>query len=362
MNLHRRQIMNLQPKQLTLLDNGFEFPSTRFQGSKLKLIDWIWDSIKDIKFDTALDAFGGTGSVALMLKQKGKIVTYNDVLKFNWLIGLAIIENDSLKLSDDDIEFLLSKQPNINYPTFIQDTFKNIYFTDVENKWLDVVVTNISLLDNPYKRALGYFALFQACISKRPFNLFHRKNLYLRESEVKRNFGNKATWDTPFEIHFNKFVNQVNKAVFFNGQKNKALNYDALKLENSYDLVYIDTPYISKQGVGTDYHNFYHFLEGLVNYAGWKTLIDYQTKNRRLTSQDCAWTDKKRINDSFNQLFNRFKDSILVVSYRSDGIPSIEELEAILKKYKKRVREVKRMNYKYALSNIHSEEVLLIGY
>ena len=40
--------MNLQPQPKTMIDNGFEFPSTRFQGSKLKLIDWIWDSIKDL--------------------------------------------------------------------------------------------------------------------------------------------------------------------------------------------------------------------------------------------------------------------------------------------------------------------------
>ncbi len=353
--------MELQPKH-TLPDNGLEFPSTRFQGSKLKLIDWIWDSIQDLKFETALDAFGGTGSVAWMLKQKGKAVTYNDLLKFNWYIGLAIIENDSVKLSDADVEFILTQQPNLDYPTFIQDTFNDIYFTDEENRWLDMVVANISQLDNIFKRALGYFALFQACISKRPFNLFHRKNLYLRQTEVKRNFGNKATWDTPFEVHFIKFVNQANKGVFANGLINKALNCDALKLENEYDLVYIDTPYISKNGVGTDYHNYYHFLEGLVNYTDWKDRIDYRTKNRRLFVQDSPWTDKNRIHGSFDELFHRYRDSILVVSYRWDGIPSIERLETILKKYKKRVREIKRTRYQYALSNNQSEEILLIGY
>ena len=62
------------------------FPSTRYQGSKLKLVNWIWDNIKGLKFDTALDAFGGTGCVSHMLKSKGKQVTYNDVLKFNYYI------------------------------------------------------------------------------------------------------------------------------------------------------------------------------------------------------------------------------------------------------------------------------------
>jgi adenine-specific DNA methylase len=354
--------MSVQNLQLTSAESEPIFPSTRFQGSKLKIINWIWDSIKDLKFDTALDAFGGAGSVAFMLKQNGKSVTYNDILKFNWVIGLALIENDSVKLSDEDIDFLLTEHPEICYPTFIQDTFKGIYFTDEENKWIDRVVTNISLLPDPFKKALGYFALFQACIIKRPFNLFHRNNLYLRQSEVKRNFGNKSTWDTPFEIHFIKFVNEANKGVFSNGRKNNALNFDVFEIENKYDLVYIDTPYINKNGVGTDYHNFYHFLEGLVNYHEWKDLIDFNTKNRRLYARDCPWTDKKRIHDSFNKLFNLYKDSILVVSYRSDGIPSVEDLETILKRYKSNVKEVKRKSYKYALSNNQSEEILLIGY
>jgi len=38
-------------------------------------------------------------------------------------------------------------------------------------------------------------------------------------------------------------------------------------IEGNYDLAYIDPPYISAQGVGVDYLEFYHFLEGLV---GWK--------------------------------------------------------------------------------------------
>ena len=40
-----------------------KFPTTRYQGSKLKFIDWIWNCIKDIPFHTALDAFGPFNSV-----------------------------------------------------------------------------------------------------------------------------------------------------------------------------------------------------------------------------------------------------------------------------------------------------------
>lgn len=348
-------------KQLILLAEDPTFPSTRFQGSKLKIVDWIWEAIKDLNFNSALDAFGGTGSVGYMIKEKGKNVTYNDILKFNWHIGLALIENDRVKLTDSDVDFLLTVHDEIKYPTFVFDAFKDIYFTDDENRWIDMIVTNINLLDNIYKKALAFFALCQACIIKRPFNLFHRKNLYLRFSDVERSFGNKATWDTPFEVHFRKFIAEANQAVFSNGQQNRALNLDVFDIKGEFDLVYIDTPYISKNGVGVDYFSFYHFLEGLVNYSKWAEMIDYRTKHRKLKGNGSVWINKNQIHSAFDKLFKKFQNSILVVSYRADGIPSIEELLILLKKYKQNVKELKRKNYKYVLSTNHSEEVLLIG-
>jgi adenine-specific DNA methylase len=338
-----------------------QFPSTRFQGSKLKIADWIWDAIKDLEFDSALDAFGGTGSVGYMLKTKGKQVTYNDIMNFNWYIGTALIQNDVVTLSEADVEFVLQEHKTCEYPTFIYDTFKNVYFTDEENLWIDRVVTNIGLLEDLYKKTIAYFALFQACIIKRPYNLFHRKNLYIRSSEVKRNFGNKATWDTPFDIHFRQFVHEANQAVFSNGRENKALNLDVLDLQEDFDLVYIDTPYISRTGIGVDYFGFYHFLEGLVNYSQWPSMIDYKTKHKRLKASRSVWTDKNGIHSAFERLFEKFRDSILVISYRADGIPSVGELVELLKKYKRNVQELDRTPYKYVLSVNNSAEVLLIG-
>jgi len=357
----RSKITNMSKRQMLLLEDDAVFPSTRFQGSKLKIAEWIWDAIKDLDFNTALDAFGGTGSVGYVLKGKDKKVTYNDILKFNWHIGQALIENDETKLSEEDVCFLLKKHNKVKYPAFIFDTFENIYFTDEENTWIDMVVTNIARLDDIYKKALAYFALFQACIIKRPYNLFHRKNLYIRLSDVERNFGNKVTWDTPFEVHFRQFVAEANQAVFDNGQQNKAVNKDVFDIEGKFDLVYIDTPYVSKKGVGVDYFGFYHFLEGLVNYSEWGELIDFKTKHKRLRGSSSVWANKKQIYPAFERLFEKYKDSIIVVSYRSDGIPSISELIEMLQKYKTNVEELRRKNYKYVLSTNNSDEVLLIG-
>jgi len=351
------------PHQFTLFpDQMAEFPSTRYQGSKAKLAQWIWEQIADLDFTTCLDAFGGTGAISYRLKQEGKQVTYNDLLRFNHCIGLALIENSEHRLSSEDIEWLLQRHSEITYTSFVQDNFSDIYFTDEENTWIDQTITNISQLSNEYKFALAFFALCQACIIKRPYNLFHRKNLYIRFAEVERSFGNKTTWDKPFEEWFCAFMEEANGAVFDNGCDNRALNLDALDVPGEYDLVYVDTPYISKRGVAVDYMGFYHFLEGLKMYDEWGQYIDYRSKHRRLKPQPNEWTDKNLIHKAFDRLFKKYQRSMIVVSYRSDGIPSESELLSLLKRYKSKVRVEHFGQYKYVLStNSKSEEILLIG-
>lgn len=338
------------------------FPSTRYQGSKAKFVDWIWHELSSIQFDTALDAFGGTGCIAYKLKDEGKTVTYNDILPFNAIIGKAIIENSSTILEEWEIEDILSKHPNTMYPTFIEDNFKDIYYTDEENRWLDVVRYNIANMKNEYKRAIAWYALFQSCIIKRPYNLFHRKNLYVRLMDVKRSFGNKKTWDTPFDIHFRTFVREANNSVFENGKECSVTNIDAVNIEKEYDLVYIDTPYINENGIGVDYADFYHFLNGLVDYDNWQNNIDYTSKHLRLKRTYSIWTDKDAIVKGFEKLIKTFEKSILVFSYRSNGIPTVESIISLLNESGRRNLLRYSHDIKYALSDKTSKEVLIISY
>jgi len=339
-----------------------KFPATRYQGSKAKLVDWIWAQIADLDFTTCLDAFGGTGVVAYRLKQMGKQVTYNDLLPFNHLFGRALIENRAVRLEAETVEQLLRPDPALTYPTFIQDHFQDIYFTAEENAWLDQTMMNMRRLDDPYQFALAFFALAQACLIKRPYNLFHRKNLYLRLADVARSFGNKTSWDRPFEGWFRHFAAEANGAIFDNGQVNRALNLDAVTVPGTYDLVYIDPPYISAQGTAVDYFGFYHFLTGLTMYDQWGAHIDYRSKHRRLKPQPSEWLDKGRIAGAFEHLFRRYRASILVVSYRSDGIPPLAGLVSLLERYKTQVQVMHFGQYQYALStNSRSKEILLIG-
>jgi adenine-specific DNA methylase len=355
------------PQQLSLFSPAidkpynFPFPSTRYQGSKRAHIDWIWQSICELSFISVLDVFGGTGVVSHLFKNAGKQVTYNDHLRFNWTIGRALIENKEIQLTSDEVDLLLNFKDGVVYPDFIERTFHDVYFTDEENRWLDRMVYQIDhLLTDLYKQAIARFALFQACISKRPYNLFHRANLYMRTAEIERSFGNKTTWDTDFETLFRRFAAEANDAIFDNGRDNQALQLDAFDTPTGYDLVYLDPPYLNQRGVGVDYHGFYHFLEGLCDYEHWHSRIDYHSKHRRLRPQPSVWNQPQQIESAFEQLIARHAESILVISYRDNGIPSKDALLTLLRRYKRQVVEATQPK-KYVLSNQQSHELLLIA-
>ena len=179
--------------------------------------------------------------------------------------------------------------------------------------------------------------------------------------DVKRSFGNKKTWDTPFEVHFRKFVKEANDAVFDGYNKCVSINKDVFDIDANYDLVYIDTPYINENGVGVDYADFYHFLNGLCNYDNWNGQIDYKSKHLRLLRKPNVWNEKNNIYRAFEKLFEKFSDSVLVISYRSNGIPTIEELTTLLVEMGKDVKIYQSNEMKYVLSSKVSNEILIVA-
>ena len=101
-------------------------------------------------------------------------------------------------------------------------------------------------------------------------------------------------------------------------------------------------------------------MEGLVNYKDWESQINNNTINLKLNKEKDAWCDKKLILNEFENTIIQFKDSIIVISYRDDGIPSIGQLVEILQKHGKKV-DIKYYDYKYVLSNKSVNEVLIIA-
>lgn len=342
----------------------FRYPSTRYSGSKRRFVEWIWEHVKDIPFRSVLDVFGGTGSVSLMFKRYGKRVFYNDLLKFNQIIGTALIENNNVTVTDEELDHIL-KFNGDKYPDFIQKEFKGIFYLNEENAWLDKVVTQFLKVKNKNKRAILFSSLFQACLAKRPFNLFHRANLYIRTNNVPRTFGNKTTWEHSFEDLVKRYVDEYNRAVFNNGQENKVIGgCDATCCPNGVDLVYIDPPYFcASTNQGTNYLSFYHFLEGLADYTQWNKKINpSKGKTKRIddTPEIYQWTRKSEIYISVRKVIEQFQENIIVLSYQSDGIPAKEEILSIIKNFKKKVRVFSK-SHRYALSSKLKEELLFVA-
>jgi len=98
---------------------------TNYIGSKQKLVDWIWKHTPD-GVDSVVDAFSGSAVVAYMYKTKGLRVLANDRLHYCHHAARAIIENDRVRLSDEDLEALLADNPKAG--TFVRDNFKGIFF------------------------------------------------------------------------------------------------------------------------------------------------------------------------------------------------------------------------------------------
>jgi adenine-specific DNA methylase len=337
-------------------------PTTRYQGSKAKLVPWLWDNLKELSFHTALDAFGGTGSVAYHFKAMGKAVTFNDLLAYNANSARVLIEDHEAELPLEVAAGLQERKPGVVYRDFIASTFDDIYFLPEENRWLDVVVQNIAALEGERERAIALHALGQACIIKRPYNLFHRKNLYMRTADVSRSFGNKASWDRPFQDHFLEFVRETNRATFDSGLGCRVCQGDAREVAGTFDLVYLDPPYLNARGTGVDYLQFYHFLEGILDYGAWPDRVDASRKHRPFLKRPNDWNDPRRILRGFREVFDRFRHSILAVSYRDDGIPGEQELLAAVRSVKPSARVVHFGEYQYALSrNARSRELLILA-
>ena len=342
-----------------MLPSNWYFPTTRYRGSKRKILPWIWESIKDLSFETCLDLFGGTGTVSLLFKWMGKQVTYNDYLFFNYQAAIALLENKSIKITEEDLEFIFEDHSDILYNKFISNTFKGYFFLDEENVWLDKIVNNIFSLDRIYlleelriKRALAIYALGQACLVKRPFNLFHRKNLSLRTREVERSFGNKTTWEIPFPAAFQRYMEEANLTIFDNGWENKALCTNALEIhQNNYDLVYMDPPYFFPNQKDNDYRKLYHFIDGIARWEEWPDLVDYESINLRFKDDDLSWHSKSTdgLIEIYSQLIERFQDSIIVISHKSGSKVPIGTIKKLLNKKNKQV-QMRRKRYNYALN------------
>jgi DNA adenine methylase len=325
-------------------------------GSKRALLPWIWASLADLPFDSVLDAFSGSGCVAHFFKRQGKRVITNDLLEFSWHTARATVENSCRRLTAAEIARLTTPHPAAG--TFIRDTFGALYFPLDETAFLDHAWAHINELPDEYGRSLALAALCRACVKRRPRGLFtytgHRYDDGRRDLRLS------------LAEQFAEAATAFNAAIFDNDRAHRAYHGDIFDLDaGPVDLVYLDPPYLSPRS-DNEYHRRYHFLEGLV--SGWsRAPIDYRTKTRKTRRQPSAFDRPATALAAFGRLFERFRDSILVLSYASGGVPAQAELARLMAEVKREVRVVERRHTYHVGSqragnaNNRVTEYLLIG-
>ncbi|MBA2745588.1 MAG: DNA methyltransferase, partial [Flavisolibacter sp.] len=130
------------------------------------------------------------------------------------------------------------------------------------------------------------------------------------------------------------------------------------------DLVYLDPPYVPRSDDNC-YVKRYHFLEGLSCY--WRGLeIMEETKVKKIAKPFTPFSYRRTAIEAFDRLFHIFRDSIIVLSYSSNGYPDLNELEKLLRTYKRKI-EVHERPHRYhfgthkAVERAEVKEYLLIG-
>lgn len=317
----------------TFPDRAKRYPRLRYMGSKSKLLPWIWETVSDLEFDSALDLFSGTASVAYLFKAMGKRVVTNDFLKFAHDLATATVANNTATLSDQQVSQLC--EPRRGKRAFIEKTFEGIFFTRDDLRFLDVVWSNLAALSDPRLRAVALASLTRACLKRQPRGVFTVTGVNYDDG--------RRDLRLPLSQHFAESVAVFNALVFDNGQENVALRGDAFSVPAlDVDLVYMDPPYVPRSDDNC-YIKRYHFLEGLASY--WTdsgTDIVESSRVKKIPKRFTPFSYRATATDAFERMFRKFADRTIVLSYSSNGYPDLETLVGLMRRSKRHVDVVLR--------------------
>ena len=298
-------------------------------GSKRRLLPWIREVLATLDFETALDPFSGSNAVAYLLKAMGRRTIATDFLNFPATIAAALIENNTVHLDGQAMRILLA--PHSKTQCFIEETFSGVFYTREDLQFLDRLSGNLRRLDNPLQQALAMAALIRSCVKRQPRGVFTISGDLSKYDDGRRDLR------LSIEEHFFEQVEAFNEAVFSNGRRNRAGRSDVFKVgTRGVDLVYLDPPYVPRADDNC-YVKRYHFLEGLSCY--WHGLeIDYSTKVRKIRKAFTPFSYRGQALEAFDRLFKRFSKQKIVLSYSSNGFPSLDQIESLLRRTKNDVR------------------------
>lgn len=326
-------------KEIEYLD--YKFPEPQYLGAKYIHRGWISEFIPD-DVEVALDAFSGSQSIAYLFKQLGKTVLTNDFLDFNNQIGKALIENQSAKLTAEDIDILFAPNSNPSEFNLMEYLFGNLFFTTEEAAFADSFRSNVSKLDDPYKQSLALTVMCRSMTRKVTMGHFAHTQALVYAANPERVKHNRSLV-RPLKDLFLDLLKEYNAAVFDNGKGNKSYNENILDLLprlKGVDLAYFDPPYCNSHA---DYQSFYHLLETYVEY--WKDKQFVNGVKRYEPKRYSGFDKNSEAVSNLKLLFDRSKHIPLwLVSYNDRSYPDIDTMVGMIEPYRKVKVEKKTYN------------------
>ena len=313
------------------------YPTVNYIGNKEKIVQWISSLIPN-DAESLLDVFCGGCSVGYMAKKMGLTVYTNDILKINYKIAQALIENNDTILTEDDVEDIFKGEP---FEGFMYSNFSEEYYFADECKELDLIHKNILGIKNKYKQAMAFTLMRRAMIRKMPYSRFTikwEKVKELRDEELSyAKYGRRRHYhNQSFKFHFEDNLKEYCNAIFSNHKVNKAYNLDVYEAIEKIDadVIYLDPPYA---GTMNDYFGFYGLLDAYI-------------EGKKIEPFDNNFIDKKTIKEQFDKLFSKLgKFKYWMLSYNSRSKPTKDELLELISKYSNNIT-VHEMPYAYRVT------------
>lgn len=216
-----------------------------------------------------IDAFAGACSVSIFAKHLGKEVVSNDIAQRSYISQLALIENSTQKIGEDDIARLFVPVENDG---FITKTYCPKFFTREVARFLDNALAVIENIENVHKRALLQHLLIVYMLKIRSFSRFGltkdsqaidagKASEILEIATRSRATKMLQTMSHPFTILL-ETAQDVNRAIVNTGKVCQANNLDVFEFLEAVEgyTVYFDPPYSGS----SSYENTYAVLDSIL--------------------------------------------------------------------------------------------------
>ena len=243
-----------------------------YQGGKRRLLGQIFKHLPGPEeVPVYIDAFLGGGSVSLFAKARGYRVICNDIALRSEIVGRALIANDNVTLSQDDVTRLFATSGDD--ARFIEEHFAPNVVTTNHARFLDGAFP-VARNAPGAKGWLLLLLLLKYILRMRPMGNFGAKTIvqqaerggweginphYVRDMLVRGVANHPKTVAETLR-------KRVNRGVFSNGQKNEVYRLDVFEFLESVegDVLYLDPPYPATSSYETALRPLDSMLEGRI--------------------------------------------------------------------------------------------------